>query len=235
MKMARLLAGCSLLLFLLLAASATAQVTIPEAPLSSTADDDCLPCKDTVRVLFFKKIFDISLLLPEWKPVVDPHHVAVLEGTVAPHSPTYMSCHVSSVDYSAYHYTHDFGFDVRPDPAYRGILATRIWTGEEEDCPKHVTGPDTLQDETLHVEWESGVAQGNKGNVCMEANRRGESCGFFSAGHQRKEAFWNWPTLGDWVHLEGQWIWDRGHPPARTEIHPIRFCAVRRKFPDRIP
>src|SRR5207253_1995434 len=27
------------------------------------------------------------------------------------------------------------------------------------------------------------------------------------------------------------WIWDRGHPPAVTEIHPPRMVATQRKLP----
>jgi len=29
-------------------------------------------------------------------------------------------------------------------------------------------------------------------------------------------------------------LWDRGHPPAKTEIHPCRLVAVRRKLPEKI-
>src|SRR5262249_48614405 len=71
----------------------------------------------------------------------------------------------------------------------------------------------------------------NDGNICSGANRRGNSAGFFSAGHRRGEVIWNWPTVGDRVHVEGLWIWDRGHPPASTEIHPPRLVAIQRKLP----
>src|SRR6266566_7327196 len=46
--------------------------------------------------------------------------------------------------------------------------------------------------------------------------------------HQRREVIWNWPTLSDRVHVEGLWIWDRGHPPADTEIHSPRLVAIQR-------
>jgi hypothetical protein len=39
-----------------------------------------------------------------------------------------------------------------------------------------------------------------------------------------------WPTPGDRVHVEGLWIWDRGHPPALTEIHPPRLVATQRQL-----
>lgn len=229
------LLGCLLLILGSTALPAQPGNPRTQFPLSSWSNIDCPPCKDTVRVAFIKKVYDISLLLPEWKPVVDHDHVAVLEGIVKPHAPDYISCHVSQMDFSAYHYTHDFGFDVEPIPTddHRNTryLGQRCYTGQEEDYHGPV---DTVLQKTMHVEWESGLAASNKGNPCAEANRRGESCGFFSAGHQRRDIIWNWPTIGDWVHLEGQWIWDRGHPPARTEIHPIRFCAIRRNLPEYI-
>ncbi len=88
------------------------------------------------------------------------------------------------------------------------------------------------QQKTIEVEWESGLGQANPGNGCAAANQRGESCGFFSAGHKRHDKLWMWPTAGDHVHVEGLWSWDRGHPPARTEIHPPRLVAVRRRLPE---
>lgn len=223
----------------------TTNPDVPFQPFSDAANEGCKPCMDTLRILFFKRMYDVSLLLPEWKPVHDPHFVAQLEGYVVQNPKHPNSCHVSPIDYSAYHYTHDFGFDVLPDKNSEWLLARRIYRGQEKDvgqAEKKKSGealvkksaPDTILQHTMHVEWESGLAASNKGNPCREANCSGQSAGFFSAGHQRRQPLWNWPTVGDWVHLEGQWIWDRGHPPARTEIHPIRFCAVRRNLPDYI-
>ena len=57
---------------------------------------------------------------------------------------------------------------------------------------------------------------------------------FFTSGHERKDIIWNWPTYGDWVHVEGLWVWDRSHPPEKTEIHPARFIAIRRSLPTKI-
>ncbi len=45
------------------------------------------------------------------------------------------------------------------------------------------------------------------------------------------DVIWNWPTPGDKVHVEGIWVWERGHPPVHTEIHPAHFVAVQRKLP----
>jgi polyhydroxyalkanoate synthesis regulator phasin len=47
----------------------------------------------------------------------------------------------------------------------------------------------------------------------------------------RREPIWNWPTVGDHVHVEGFWIFDRGHPPASSEIHPPRLVAIQRQLP----
>jgi hypothetical protein len=87
------------------------------------------------------------------------------------------------------------------------------------------------QQELIEIEWEIGLGARNEGNLCTENNVKGDSCGFFSAGHKRGERIWNWPTSGDRVHLEGMWIWDAGHPPAETEIHPPRFIAIQRRLP----
>jgi hypothetical protein len=95
--------------------------------------------------------------------------------------------------------------------------------------------PRQQRQETIEVEWESGLGQGNPlSNPAARANRRGESCGFFSAGHRRGDLIWNWPTIHDWVHVEGLWIWDRGHPPARTEIHPPFLVAIQRSLPTQV-
>ena len=44
---------------------------------------------------------------------------------------------------------------------------------------------------------------------------------------------WNWPTNKDWVHVEGNWIFDKGHPPANTEIHPPQFVGIKRYLPEK--
>jgi hypothetical protein len=74
----------------------------------------------------------------------------------------------------------------------------------------------------------------NRINPHRPENEKGNSAGFFSAGHERGDVFWNFPTIGDWVHVEGHYVWDRGHPPAEAEIHPPRFLAVKRNLPEQI-
>jgi hypothetical protein len=83
----------------------------------------------------------------------------------------------------------------------------------------------------IEVEWESGLAEdGATDNPAMPYNIKGTSFGFFTAKHSLGEEIWNWPTVDDRVHVEGIWIWDRGHD-APTEIHPPHFVAVQRSLP----
>ncbi|HIA36426.1 MAG TPA: hypothetical protein EYN89_06730 [Flavobacteriales bacterium] len=202
-------------------------------PLSSEANIGFDACPDTVfKFLFLQKVLDISILLPTWYPVISYEDITQLEGTVIPKpNSKHIDTHVSPSDFPFHHYTHDFTFNVAPDKTvdnrYTNLLANRIITVGKKG--KETT--DTILMDYIHVEWESGLGASNDGNPCSEQNKLGNSCGFFTAGHKRRDVIWNWPTLGDWVHVEGLWLWDRGHPPARTEIHPARLVAIRRKLP----
>ncbi|MCG3165708.1 MAG: hypothetical protein POELPBGB_01483 [Bacteroidia bacterium] len=192
---------------------------------SEEAEDGCKPCFDTIRPIpFVKQVHDIGLMFPTWRPVVGYDSVSVLEGMIEEElgRPS-----VSAGDLPVYHYTHDITWNLNPDKNYRHFLSY--------DIIKKPDGTiDTVRNTTIHIEWETGLAQSNKGNMCTELNRQGKSCGFYSAGHERGDVIWNWPTLGDWVHVEGLRVWDRGHPPAGTEIHPARLIATRRNLPARI-
>ena len=229
----------------------TQPVHIPQKHRSPEAEIDRHPCCDhitggfwtrTVRTFTWgiwdpvNKMVDVSPLLPEWVPVESENPV-ILEGEVVAGNGSYPSPHVAFEDLPISHYTHDFCFKVRPNPTpdnrYTNLLGTQVYDLIEDPCgaatPLTPT-PDTTQD-LIEVEWESGLGASNDGNPLSDANKRGDSGGFFSAGHRRRENIWNWPTLGDWVHVEGRWIWDRGHPPAQTEIHPPRLVAIRRELP----
>ena len=201
------------------------------------------PCLDTMRVLWMKQVNDIGLIFPGWTPVAGYDSVSVLEGRVAPiidkeeehekdheERGEYRGPHISGNDFPFSHYTHDFCFKIHPDSNYRYMLSRYV----EKTVKNGVTSLDTVYRHEMDVEWESGLGAGNNGNPCSEPNNRGESCGFSTKGHKRAEAIWQWPSIGDWVHVEGLWIWDRGHPPAETEIHPIRFMAVQRNLPDTV-
>jgi hypothetical protein len=176
----------------------------------------------------------ISPIFPEWRSVGEDfpvdgirrrplHSYKILEGVVSS-----AGSHVSTEDTPAGHFTHDLNFDVIPDPPFRYLLGRSI--------RKIPFFPDreVVQSE-IEVEWESGLAQGDrKDNPAAAASRRGDSFGFYTAGHERRDVIWNWPTANDWVHVEGVWVFDRGHDnPVRTEIHPPHFVAVKRDLPDR--
>lgn len=192
---------------------------------SDEAEEDCKPCLDTIHPLpFVSQVHDIGLLFPTWKPVVGYDSVSVIEG-VMESSRNYPS--VSAEDLPIYHYTHDMNFNIIPDEDYRHFLSYDIIKKEDGTI-------DTILNKDIHIEWETGLGQANRGNICSELNRQGKSCGFFSAGHERSDTIWNWPTGNDWVHVEGLRVWDRGHPPAASEIHPARFVAVRRNLPEKI-
>jgi hypothetical protein len=96
----------------------------------------------------------------------------------------------------------------------------------------------------IEVEWECGLGTGKPEGrnllwsyytkTAVDArlhNEAGVSAGFFSEGHRNRQPIWNWPTIDDWVHVEGRWVWDRGHEPYQTEIHPPHFLAIRRALP----
>jgi hypothetical protein len=167
---------------------------------------------------------DVGRVYPEWV-AVEGNDAVILEGEVAASDGPYPGPHVSFEDWPTSHYTHDFTVHVRPDLApdnrYTNLLGIQV----------HRDGHKSRQD-LIEVEWETGLAASNDGNPLQGPNTSGDSGGFFSAGHRRRETIWNWPTIRDRVHLEGLWIWDRGHPPAETEIHPPRlvpFSAVSRR------
>lgn len=44
-----------------------------------------------------------------------------------------------------------------------------------------------------------------------------------------------WPVEGDRIWLMGRWVFDCGHPPFRTELHPVKALATTRLEPTIIP
>ncbi|MBL4587577.1 MAG: hypothetical protein JKX84_11070 [Flavobacteriales bacterium] len=202
---------------------------------STEADVGYYPCWDTMKVYMFKNVIDIRLMLPAWRPIVSHDSVSVLEGRIMPipghEGYKYGVPHVSFEDLPLYHYTHDLSFNVFPDKGYRNLLSRYI-NIEKDSLGNEIR--DTVVRDWVHCEWESGLAAGNRRNKYAKVCRAGGTAGFASAGHERYDVIWNWPTAGDWVHVEGLWIWDRGHPPARSEMHPMRFMATRRNLPDKI-
>lgn len=226
------------ILFLFIQQSVCAQAPFwypNDLRFSDEADVGIYPCLDTLKVFGFKRVVDISLILPSWRPVVHKDTVTVVEGQVMPieghFGYKFGVPHVSFEDLPLYHYTHDFSFNVFPDSGYRHVLSRYIQLGKDLNGEER---RDTIVRDWIHCEIESGLGAVNRGNKHAKKCRKGGSAGYGSAGHERYDVIWNWPTAGDWVHVEGQWIWDRGHPPAKTEIHPMRLMATRRNLPDKI-
>lgn len=175
------------------------------------------PCLDTIRFLFFKKVIDYDLVTPAWKPIYGNDIITPLEGTVADGLHGIRGPHVSEEDFPNYHYTHDFCFNILPDSAFRNLLCYFDEKGEWKCRP------------FVHCEWETGMANGNATHPYREIMSQGGSMGFMSYGHERKKPLISWPAPGDWVHIEGIHVWDRGHPPAKTEIHPTFLAFIKRK------
>jgi hypothetical protein len=208
---------------------------------STESEVGCTPCFDTIKLFGIKTIQDVNRIMPTWVPVAGKDTVVVLEGMVKSGVDKFGINNgplVSYEDLPLFHYTHDMCFNVTPDSAFQHMLAYQVFTGTETHIVEEFDGVrkpgDTTRQHDVHVEWESGLGQSNPGNPCAALNRLGKSCGFSTTGHQRGDYIWNWPTTGDWVHIEGLWIWDRGHPPAEAEIHPIRFLAIQRALPAKI-
>jgi len=195
-------------------------------PVSAHADSSGFSCKDTARFLFRKTPYELGIILPSWLPIAGKEYVAVLEGIVeADSSDGSNGPLVSYEDLPFYHYSHDFMFNVipdfTPDQRFRYLL------------PRPTADSDTLLRQTIHVEWECGLGSFNRVNPFAVLNNNGSSSGFFSAGHKKMNIIRHWPAPGDWVHVEGHYVWDRGHPPAKAEIHPARLIVIRRKLPVR--
>ena len=128
---------------------------------------------------------------------------------------------VSARDTAANHYSHDFNVDVFIDPGQEDLVSI---VGKDESESRE--GPDTLE-----VEWETGVR--------WNEHRGNGADPFFP--------MWAWPSIGDRVWAEGNWVYDCGHADVprptdpdcvlfpdndcnryRSEIHPARAIASMR-------
>lgn len=200
-------------------------------PVSTEAEINHAPCRDTIKILKRTEFYDIGVVLPSWQPIVSDTYVAVVEGSVTFNEQSGGNGpHVSHEDYPLYHYTHDLNFNLIPDKTsdnrYTNLLPLLVYNNNGT--------LDTALRSSIHVEWESGLGNYNKKHPYKSIMDRGQSIGFFSTGHERGDVIWNWPTIGDWVHVEGHYVWDRGHPPAKAEIHPARLVATKRQLPEKI-
>jgi hypothetical protein len=117
--------------------------------------------------------------------------------------------------------------DPTPDRRYTNLLPYLVTVRSDGTL-------DSIKQSSLGIEWECGIGAGNKHNPLFKLNNAGKSGGGCSEGHELKDIIWEWPTTGDWMHVEGLYVWDRGHPPANCEIHPARLMAMRRNLPNKI-
>jgi hypothetical protein len=208
-------------------------------------------------------------MLPEWIPVDRHGRLDTLNGKVDgfwdPNNMKSEWPHIAFEDLPVTHLTHDFAFQVKPDPGSERLLGYQVqrtwqdpcsnerseyrdWTVSPPGTPlqpglvERLMSPDcefvrvfhgdqVSRQADIEVEWESGIGANDDGNPCTAANEIGNSCGFYTDGHKRRQPIWNFPTIDDHVTVIGNWIWDRGHPPAKTEIHPPRLVVVERKLP----
>lgn len=219
--------GIFFCLLFLFALNVSAQ-PLMKNPVSTEAQFGFSPCLDTFSFVNLRRYYDLGVMLPSWHPVVSDEYIAELEGVVL-HKKEDGSDgpHVSHEDLPFYHYSHDFDFnvipDTTPDRRFLNLLPLLVY--------EHGVKPDTVMRHNIHCEWESGIGASNKKNPLTPFNETGKSGGFFSAGHEAGDILWNWPSTEDWVHVEGKLVWDRGHPPAKTEIHPVQLIAIQRNLP----
>ena len=221
----------TLFLLLIIVQVSCAQYPLKSRPYSTQSEEGFSPCRDTFSILKRHLYYDIGIILPSWMPVVDRNYVATVEGKVAYNlADGTDGPHVYQEDLPFYHYSHDLNFDIIPDKTddnrFTNLLAYLVYKKE--------AGNDTVIHTAFHCEWECGLGMADKADPIHLDNDAGRSGGFSSAGHEMGDVIWNWPAPGDWAHVEGNYVWDRGHPPSNAEIHPIRFMAFKRSLPEQL-
>jgi hypothetical protein len=120
---------------------------------------------------------------------------------------------VTHEDFPTSHLSHDQNFHVLVDEGQEGLVSVAN------------SGPLDFIDSNgqrrdIEVEWETGI-------------RPSETTGDGTAGLNGQAIFpkWVWPSAGDRVWVNGNWIYDIGHQEDgrfRSEIHPPRAIAVMR-------
>lgn len=220
-----------LLLFVVFCSFAVGQ-SLQRHPISTESELGLCPCKDTLSVLGIFKEYDIGIILPSWRPIVNDSFIAIVEGKID-YSPTdgRHGPHISHEEFPFYHYSHDLNFniipDTTPDNRFTNLLPYQVFELGKEKA-------DTVLAKTVHVEWETGIGMKNILNPLSRLNKKGKSYGFYTKGHEMRDYLWNFPSIDDWAHVEGHYVWDRGHPPAYAELHPARLVAIRRNLPEKI-
>jgi hypothetical protein len=94
---------------------------------------------------------------------------------------------------------HDWSIHIAPDAQYQKLLSDA----------------NMLEGGKMELEWEIADHLTNGGTVLVPANPMTDG--------MTADAV---PAVGDRVAIRGRFIFDCGHPPYRTEIHPIDSIAV---------
>jgi hypothetical protein len=130
-------------------------------------------------------VHEINRVRPEWVSVRSNDAAQVAEGVAR-------SSSVAANDFPFSHVSHDWNWDLVPDPAYQFLVGTangRSGSGRKMD-----------------MEWEEA---------------------FLPAAFR--------PAVGDRTWMLGRWVFDCGHPPYETEIHPPKAVAFTRFAPTVLP
>jgi hypothetical protein len=123
-------------------------------------------------------------------------------------------------DFPDVHDSHDFFFNIRTDPGQEHLLS--MANNPNEEGGTVATFTDLQAPTELHLEWESGILPGE----------------FSGDGSAHFFPKWAWPSEGDRVWANGDWMLDCGHPTEitdtgdkiyRSEIHPMRAIASMRQ------
>jgi hypothetical protein len=129
------------------------------------------------------------------------------------------SSDVSSEDFPSTHLSHDQNFHVRVDAGQEGLISV-VNDGHVDSRGQHTD---------IEVEWETGISP-------SETHGDG-TAGLVVSGPQHVITGgpifpeWVWPSVGDRVWVNGNWIYDIAHEVGgrfRSEIHPPRAIAVMR-------
>ena len=130
-------------------------------------------------------VHDINRVLPEWVSVRRGDAAQVAEGVLR-------SSNVAYHDFPFSHVSHDWNWDLLPDPAYQFLNGTdngRVGSSRQ-----------------MEIEWEEA---------------------FFPSAFR--------PAVGDRAWMLGRWVFDCGHSPYLTEIHPAKAVAHTRFAPTILP
>jgi len=126
---------------------------------------------------------------------------------------------VARTDFPTIHDSHDFFFNVATEPGQEGVLS--VANNPNGEGSSFATLEDLAAPTELHMEWEIGTFPSET-----------------ASDPERTYPKWAWPTLGDRAWVDGDWIYDCGHPTTiddtgaklfRSEIHPMRAIAAMRQ------